>query len=134
MALCVLDSKNMTMQFSGANNPLYLIRSSEGVPEIEVIKADRMPIGFYHGKNRTFTNHDFTLETGDTFYLFSDGFADQKGGDEQKKFLSKNFKKLLLEIHEEPMQDQKNILNRTLGDWMGNTSQIDDIMVMGVRV
>ena len=134
MALCVLDSRNMTMQFSGANNPMYLIRSVEGEPQMEVIKADRMPIGFYPGKDQSFTNHDITLESGDTFYLFSDGFADQKGGSENKKFLSKNFRKLLLEIHEEPMQEQKDILKKTLNNWMGNTSQIDDIMVMGIRV
>jgi len=93
-----------------------------------------MPIGFYHGKDRTFTNHDILLETGDTFYLFSDGFADQKGGKEKKKFLSKNLKKLLLEIHQEPMREQKNILEKTLSNWMAHTSQIDDIMVIGVRV
>jgi len=78
MALCVLDSRNMTMQYSGANNPLYLIRGEDGLPELKEIKADRMPIGFYHGKDRTFTNHDIQLEIGDTFYLFTDGFIDQK--------------------------------------------------------
>ena len=134
MALCVLDTNNMTMQYSGANSPLYLIRSENGVPELKVLEADRMPIGFYHGKDRTFTNHDIRLETGDTFYLFSDGFVDQKGGKEKKKFLSKNFKKLLLEIHQEPIREQKDILEKTLSNWMGHSSQIDDIMVIGVRV
>ncbi len=60
MALCVLDSRNMTMQYSGANNPLYLIRGENGLPELKEIKADRMPIGFYEGKDRPFTNHEIT--------------------------------------------------------------------------
>ncbi len=134
MALCVLDSRNMTIQYSGANNPLYLIRDEAGVPELIEIKADRMPIGFYYGKDRTFTNHDIQLETGDTFYLFTDGFIDQKGGKENKKFLSRRFKSLLLEVHDQSMYDQKDVLNRSLIDWMGENSQMDDILVVGVRV
>jgi len=134
MALCVLDLQNMMMQYSGANNPLYLIRDVEDVPELQEIKPDRMPIGYYQGKDKTFTNHDIQLEIGDTFYMFSDGFIDQKGGKDNKKFMSKNFKNLLLEIHDQPMYDQKEILDKTLLSWMGSNSQMDDILVIGVRV
>ena len=134
MALCVIDEKNKTLQYSGANNPLYLIRDKNGTPELTEFKADRMPLGYYQGRFKTFTNNDIQLEYGDVFYLFSDGFVDQKGGKDDKKFLSKNFKKLLLEIHQEPMREQKNILDKTITDWMGDTSQIDDILVIGVRV
>lgn len=134
MALCVIDIKNRKMQYSGANLPLYIIQDKNGNPELLEIKADRMPLGYYSGKDKPFTNHEITLEIGDTFYLFSDGFIDQKGGKENRKFMSKNFKKLLLEIHEEPLFDQQKILEKKLFDWMGNNSQIDDILVMGVRV
>ena len=134
MALCVIDEKKKVLQYSGANSPLYLIRDKNGTPELTEFKADRMPLGYYQGKFKTFTNNDIQLEFGDVFYLFSDGYFDQKGGVEGKKFLSKNFKKLLLEIHEEPMQDQQRILNKTITDWMGDNPQIDDIMVIGVRV
>ena len=134
MALCVIDEKNKVLQYSGANNPLYLIRDKNGTPELTEFKADRMPLGYNQGKFKTFTNNDIQLEFGDMFYLFSDGFVDQKGGKGDKKFLSKNFKELLLEIHEEPMHDQKQILDKTITDWMGDTSQIDDILVIGVRV
>ena len=134
MALCVLDLQSMMMQYSGANNPLYLIRDVEDISELKEIKPDRMPIGYYQGKDKTFTNHDIQLEIGDTFYMFSDGFIDQKGGKDNKKFMSKNFKNLLLEIHDHPMYDQKEILDKSLSDWMGNNSQMDDILVMGVRV
>ena len=134
MALCVLDLRNMIMQYSGANSPLYLIRDVDDIPELNEIKADRMPIGYYQGKDKTFVNHDIQLQIGDTFYIFSDGFIDQKGGKDNKKFMSKNFKKLLLEIHDRAMYDQKEILEKTLSDWMDGNSQVDDILVIGVRI
>jgi len=134
MALCVIDEKNRTLQYSGANNPLYLIRNNNGAPELTEYKADKMPLGYYQGTFQTFTNQDIQLEYGDVIYMFSDGFVDQKGGKENKKFLSRKFKSLLLKIHQEPMRDQKKILEKTLDDWMGNHSQIDDILVIGVRV
>ena len=134
MALCVIDEKNNTLQYSGANNPLYLIRDKNGAPELTEFKSDRMPLGYYPGSFKTFTNKDIQLEYGDVFYLFSDGFVDQKGGKDNRKFMSKNFKDLLLKIHQEPMHEQKNILDKTLADWIGENSQIDDILVIGVRV
>ena len=134
MGLCVIDAKNHTLQYAGANIPLYLIRHKEEGHEFLEFKADRMPLGYYQGRFKSFTNNDIQLEFGDVLYLFSDGFVDQKGGEDGKKFLSKNFKKLLLEIHDEPMQDQKQILNSTITDWMSDTSQIDDMLVIGVRV
>ena len=87
MALCVIDEKNKVLQYSGANNPLYLIKDKNGTPELTEFKADRMPLGYYQGKFKTFTNNDIQLEFGDVFYLFSDGFVDQKGGKEGKKFM-----------------------------------------------
>ncbi|MEA3477107.1 MAG: tetratricopeptide repeat protein [Bacteroidota bacterium] len=134
MALCVMDLKSMKMQYAGANNPLYLIKDVNGTNELKEIKADRMPLGYYQGKDISFVNHDIQLDMGDTFYMFSDGFIDQRGGKGNKKFLSKNFKDFLLEIHDQPMQDQKEILDKTLLDWMGDNSQMDDVLVIGVRV
>lgn len=134
MALCVIDEKNNTLQYAGANNPLYLIRDKNGAPELTEFKADRMPLGYYPGRFKPFTNQDIHLEYGDVFYLFSDGFVDQKGGRDNKKFMRRKFKDLLIQIHQEPMQEQKSILERTMTDWMGDRSQIDDILVMGVRV
>jgi serine phosphatase RsbU (regulator of sigma subunit) len=134
MALCVMDLKSMKIQYAGANNPLYLIKDVKGTPELKEIKADRMPLGYYQGKDISFVNHDIQLDMGDTFYMFSDGFIDQKGGKENKKFMSKKFKNLLLEIHDQPMFDQKDILDKTLLDWMGINPQMDDILVLGVRV
>ena len=134
LALCVLDLKNSMMQYSGANNPMYLIRDVNGKPELKEFKADHMPLGYYQGKDRAFTNHDIALEEGDTIYLFSDGYIDQKGGKDNKRFMSRSFKKLLLEIQDQGMHDQKDILDKKLSDWKGSNSQLDDILVIGVRV
>jgi serine phosphatase RsbU (regulator of sigma subunit) len=133
MALCVMDLRSMKMQYAGANSPLYLVKEGGGTPELKEIKADQMPLGYYQSKDRPFVNHDIQLDAGDTFYMFSDGFMDQKGGKEGKKFLSKNFKNLLMEIQDRTMHDQKEILEKTLSDWMGDHAQIDDILVIGVR-
>jgi serine phosphatase RsbU (regulator of sigma subunit) len=113
---------------------LYLIRDKNGAPELTEFKADRMPVGYNPGRFKTFTNKDIQLEYGDVFYLFSDGFLDQKGGKDNRKFLSKNFKDLLIQIHQDPMREQKNIMDKTITDWMGDEAQIDDILVIGVRV
>jgi len=133
MAICVLDRENRQMQYAGANIPLYLIRNVEDRPELMEIKPDRMPLAYYQSEDTSFTNHDVRLEKGDTFYMFSDGFVDQIGGKQKKKFLSKNFKSLLVEIHDRPLHDQREILELTISDWMGETSQIDDLLVIGVR-
>lgn len=130
LALCVIDMKAKKVQYSGAYNPLYLIRNKEMIE----YKPDKMPIGIHRDKKEPFSNNLFDVEIGDALYMFSDGYVDQFGGPKQKKFMSKNFKDLLLEIHEKPMEEQKEILNTTIEDWMGKVEQIDDILVMGMRI
>ena len=133
MALCVIDNKKNILQYSGAHNPLYLITNDNGEPELKEIKADPMPVGVHFSSDKSFTNHEIQLRFGDTFYIFSDGFADQIGGSNNHRFTSERLKKLLLDIHENPMYEQKEILEQTLKDWMGEHSQRDDILVIGVR-
>ncbi len=137
LALCIIDYNNMQMEYSGAFNSLYLIR------EGELIKydADRMPIGIYIREKDTFTKHVVKLQKGDSFYIFSDGFVDQFGGPKGSKLMTKRFKELLLENYTKPMSEQKDILDRYLNDWQSFTNekgdtyrQIDDILVIGVRV
>jgi serine phosphatase RsbU (regulator of sigma subunit)/Tfp pilus assembly protein PilF len=134
IALCVIDRKNNIMQYSGAHNPLYIISDNNGNSEIREIKADPMPVGIHFLGDKSFTNHEVQLEIGDTFYIFSDGFMDQIGGENDHRFSSDRFKKLLLEIYDQPLYEQKEILEKTLKDWMGTQSQTDDILVIGVRV
>ncbi|NOZ46100.1 MAG: SpoIIE family protein phosphatase [Chlorobi bacterium] len=130
IALCVIDHKKKILQFAGAYNPLYLYRNNE----LMEIKADRMPIGVYIKDNEPFTNHEIKLKKGDTFYLFSDGFVDQFGGEKGNKFKTKAFKQLLLDIHSKPMPEQKEELNSTFENWRGKHDQIDDVLVIGIRI
>ena len=134
IALCVIDTRKKIMQYSGANNPIYIISNNSGESVFKEIKADPMPVGVHFSSDKSFTNHEVQLEIGDTFYIFSDGFIDQIGGDRDHRFTSEKFKKLLLDIHDQPMYEQKEILEATLKDWMGVHAQRDDILVIGARV
>ncbi len=130
MTAVIIHKEDNSIQFAGANNQLFLYRKGE----LFEYKPDKMPIGI-HGKNMDpFTNHVIKTEEGDAIYTFSDGFADQFGGPNGKKFMIKKFKEKLLEIHTRPMNLQKKELEKTLSEWMAETRQVDDILVMGIRL
>jgi len=130
IALCIIDLNKMKVQYAGAFSPLYLIRNHEFIE----FKADKMPIGIYYDEEQSFTCHEVQLIHNDSIYLFSDGYKDQIGGPRKKSFKSKYFRDLLLNIHEKNMEDQKNILEMTIENWRGEIEQIDDILVMGIKV
>jgi len=131
ISLCILDRDNMKMQFAGAYNPLYRIRNGE----LEVFKADKMPIGIHVFEKDSFTNYELDIQKGDTYYIFSDGYVDQFGGPKGRKYMVKPFKNMLLEIQDMSMDDQKKKLEEVLDDWMGcKYLQIDDILVLGFRI
>ncbi len=130
IALTVLDLGNMKMQYAGAYNPLYLFRDGELIQ----YKADRMPIGIYVREKPTFTNHEIDIQKGDTFYVFSDGFQDQFGGEDGSKFKAKRLKDVLASIQDKPMAEQKRILDRTFDEWKGDHEQLDDVILIGVRI
>ncbi|UKN00360.1 SpoIIE family protein phosphatase [Paracrocinitomix mangrovi] len=119
------------LKYAGAHNPLWVIRKGE--TEIEEIKADKQPIGKFIDAV-DFQTHEITLNKGDRFYIFSDGFADQFGGDKGKKFKSSNFKKLLLSIQSNSMFEQQAIIDQTFEEWKGHLEQLDDVCVIGVEV
>ncbi len=129
MAICSYNKKLKHLSFAGANNPLYLIRNKE----LLSTRGNRMPVAI-HIKMDEFTKHNIPIETGDSLYIFSDGFADQFGGPEGKKFKSEKFKQLLVDIQDENMITQKDILNRTITEWRGEHEQLDDIVVLGFKV
>ncbi|MFT5914274.1 MAG: serine phosphatase RsbU (regulator of sigma subunit) [Flammeovirgaceae bacterium] len=132
IALCVIDKENRTVEYAGAKNPLVYIKNNK----LFRIKADRQPIGSIIGdrKPKPFTKHTITVDEPTTFYLFSDGFQDQFGGEENRKFLTKRFRDLLLKIHQKPMRDQKKILAKSFASWKGDLQQTDDVLVIGFRV
>jgi serine phosphatase RsbU (regulator of sigma subunit)/TPR repeat protein len=124
------DFANYKLSFTAANNPLWLIRNDEVIS----YKPDKMPVGNYIDNEKAFSVTEVDLEKGDVIYTFSDGYADQFGGPNGKKFKYKQFQELLLEIHQKPMMEQKDILSRTMKDWIGEEEQIDDILVIGIRI
>ena len=131
MTLICFHREKMMLEFSGAYNPIYLIRKGD----LLETKGDRFAIGRSEGgkKEKKFTNHEIRLQKGDSIYLFSDGYADQFGGLAGKKFKSGNMKELLLKIQDENMKEQRKILNATIEAWRGEIEQIDDILVIGRR-
>lgn len=131
IAICSLDYDTLELEYAGAFNPLYLLRNNE----IQEIKANKFPIGsFVDEEPSNFTNNKFQLQKGDQIYIFSDGYADQFGGPRGKKFMYRRFRELLVANCHKEMSEQKETLQETLFDWMQDEEQVDDILVIGVRV
>jgi serine phosphatase RsbU (regulator of sigma subunit) len=130
ISLCILDTNTNKLQFSAARNPMYIIRNGE----INVILADKIDIGYLPVEKLDFTNNEFQCEPGDQIYLFTDGYADQFGGPNGKKYKYQQFKDFLVSIHSEPMENQANLLDREIENWKGSRHQIDDMLVIGVKI
>ncbi len=131
IAFCSLNKLTYELEYAGAFNPLWIIRN--GSSEIEEIKATRQSIGRIENPKH-FTNHKIKLNKGDSFYIFSDGYADQFGGTEGKKMMSKRFRELLISIQHETMINQLSLIDRYFENWKGKIEQIDDVCVIGVRI
>jgi len=129
MALCVVDFGNKKLQYSGAFRHLYFVRNKE----LNEFKGDNMPIGVYDDDENSFRNKELHFKEDVIIYLFSDGYVDQIGGPDRKTFRSRKFKQLLINIHQKPLPEQKEILEKEYEEWRQNIEQIDDIMVMGIR-
>ena len=122
------------LRYAGANNPLYIVsKNTEGKAELTEIKPNKQPIGKVDNPI-SFTTHTFSLKKGDTIYIFTDGYADQFGGEKGKKMMYKPFRNLLLSIYDKPMDEQKDILEQHFYDWKGNLEQVDDVCIIGVRI
>jgi serine phosphatase RsbU (regulator of sigma subunit) len=130
IALCVLDQHQKRIQYTGGLNDLVYIRDGK----LSVLKADRFSVCFLFNYSGPFTMNEIDYRKGDVFYLFSDGYKDQFGGDFDKKFLTQHFYLTLLEIHKLPMLNQREILEKKLNEWKKDNDQTDDITVMGIRL
>jgi serine phosphatase RsbU (regulator of sigma subunit)/Tfp pilus assembly protein PilF len=130
IALCNYKFDSMKLQFACANNPLWLMRDNK----IHEYKADKFPVGKYHGDMQSFTNNEIDLQKGDVIYILTDGYPDQFGGPNGKKFKYKPLQELLLSIALKPMAEQKQILDDRMAAWKGDLEQIDDILIIGIRV
>lgn len=131
ISLCALDQNRRSMQWSGANNPLWVVRASNN--ELEEIKGDKQPVGRF-AVEKPFTSHRVELNGGDVIYLSSDGFIDQFGGPQGKKYKATNLKKFLLNIATKNVSVQGQLLDEEFEQWKGDIEQIDDVCVMGVRI
>jgi serine phosphatase RsbU (regulator of sigma subunit) len=124
-----LSANSIDVQWSGANNALWYVQNNE----MKEIPADKQPIGKYYN-DTSFNTHTLSLKKGDTLYLFTDGYADQFGGDKGKKFKYKQFQEKLLAISHKPLAEQEKILEKTFEEWKGNLEQVDDVLVIGIRI
>lgn len=131
ISLCLFNPQTNNLKWSGANNPLWIINSRAN--EITVVKPDKQTVGSTFNP-QPFKTHEVQLEKGDCFYLFTDGYADQFGGLEAKKFMQKRMKELLLKICKMPMEFQHNSIHENLLQWMGNQEQVDDICFAGIKI
>ena len=129
--LCAFDFNNNKLEFSAANNPLWIFRKQN--LKIEEFKADKQPVGF-HGIYKPFTLQSIELNKGDIVYCFTDGFADQFGGPKGKKFRYKQLETILQTNSHLPMSEQKNILDKTFNEWKGDLEQVDDVLIIGIRI
>jgi len=131
MVLCRIDMNNMIMQYTAVLNSFFLIRNSE----LLEMKGEKWPIGkAFNTKFETYTSHELSLEKGDIIYLFSDGYQDQYNHKSDKKFMITRFKSMLLEISSKPLPEQKEHIQQTFTNWKGKSDQIDDVLVMGIKI
>jgi serine phosphatase RsbU (regulator of sigma subunit) len=117
------------LQYAGAHNPLWIVRNGE----VLETKANKQPIGKFDNP-LPYTTHTFDLQKRDSVYIFSDGYADQFGGEKGKKFKSKAFRELLLSIQDNKMEEQRLIIDKAFEDWKGTLEQIDDVCVIGLKI
>ena len=134
ISLCKFDNSRKYLEWSGANNSIWIIpKGSKRIDQIIEIKGDKQPIGRFIIQ-QPFTSHNHQLNSGDSLYIFSDGFVDQFGGPKDKKFKSKQFKILLLDVLNKSMNEQKESLDMAFENWKGDNDQVDDVCVIGIRV
>jgi len=130
ISLCVIEKHKNQLNYAGAFNPLLLVRNKE----LSTYPANKMPIGIFIIQDVDFTNHLVETQPGDMLYLYSDGFQDQFGGPDKRKFLPKRLKEVLVEVSDQPLIAQHDFLEKTFSLWKADLSQIDDVLVMGIRI
>lgn len=126
-AVCIIDYRKNTLDFAGAHRPLYIIRNNELIE----YQGDRMPVGKHYNTSKEFASHTIELKNNDLIYMFTDGYTDQFGANDHRKFYTKNFKRILLENCGKPIAHQGEILNNAFIDWKGDQDQTDDVLVFG---
>ena len=131
ISLCVINTQTLELNYAGANNPIYIISNNV----LSQINADKFPVGaFMEDQIQTFTTQQLQLQKNDLLYLFSDGFADQFGGPKGKKFKYKQLKDILETNMHLPMSQQAQILGDSFKSWQGPLEQVDDVLILGIKI
>lgn len=132
IALCAVNVEDRIVNYAGANRPLWIMRKGQNL--VEEFKATKKAIGSYTNYHQTFESCELKLQAGDTVYLFTDGYADTFGGQNKRKLMTKRFKEVLLETQNSNMQEQGQYLDDFIENWKGELDQVDDILVIGIRL
>ena len=132
IAICSVDTKNRIVKYAGANRPMWII--GNGQTEVEEIKGTKVAIGGLTNDDQHFDTHEIKLQQGDTFYICTDGYADQFSGHDGKKLMTRKLKEILVSIQNKTMQEQEQYLDNFVEGWKGRNEQVDDILVIGIRV
>lgn len=130
IALCIIDKTANQLQFAGAFRPLVHIRNGK----LNLIKSDAAPIGGFRGEEPNYHTHQINYLAGDTFFIYTDGYPDQFGGERNKKYMTRRFRELLLSLHALKSQEQKLKLQEELDRWKGARDQVDDILIIGFKL
>jgi serine phosphatase RsbU (regulator of sigma subunit) len=134
IALIGIDYNRQTLYYSGANNPVYIFRKLKDKTQLIILHPTKQAIGLINENIGKYECSEFDLLPGDTIYLFSDGFADQFGGDSDKKLNHRRFKEILSQAFELPVGLQRNFLEKKFEGWRRDTEQTDDVCIMGIRI
>ncbi|MES2132853.1 MAG: SpoIIE family protein phosphatase [Bacteroidota bacterium] len=129
ISIITIDLKNKQFQWAGANNPLWYIQNGA----LQILKGTKQHIGFCENPV-PFTTHTVSLYNNETFYMFSDGYSDQFGGEAGKKYKTAAFKSLIESVHLLPLQQQKSALNESFNSWRGELEQVDDVSIIGFKI
>ncbi len=133
-SVIVFDLANSKLTYSGANNPVWIVRKIGEDLELIELKPDRMPVGKHDNDILPFTEKEIDLIPGDFVYAITDGFPDQFGGYKQKKFTNRKLRELCLSINKHPLATQQQILQKTFNDWKGTLGQVDDVLIIGILI
>jgi len=138
MILCSFDFNKKVLQFSASNRPLWIVRkssdNSSDKPQILEFKPDKFPVGKHSNDTKPFTLQTVQLQKDDIVYAFSDGYVDQFGGKDGKKFKYKQLQEILIANYHKPLSEQKEMLSQLFQNWKGNLEQVDDVLVIGIKV
>ena len=134
MTICVIDKKQLTLQYAAANHSFYLIRKNESAVSLEEYKGDKQPVGIFGSDLKPFKQYSVELKKDDVIYTLTDGYADQFGGPKGKKFKYKQLKEMLLSIQDNSLPEQEEIIKQSFLTWKGKLEQVDDVTIIGIRI